>query len=497
MSKKQRRRLAFRVFCSLTVGSLVGMITNGYREKAVENGELIGINAIDMYETIYINDDDSVYVSVPNSVRKYLIDNCLLSTELLQPGLDNVDKAITNYTLRRLKTIEVSASDTFDYSFLDYCTNLKKIVIKDPHFLTVEEEMQIEKYGLEVEIEIDSNTIDHMALMDSVHFLSFSNLNLTFGKTKEEEVEILDKYEPLLRRHLGNEKVEELKSIDKWLDEIKDSLGILPEDDEYSKVLKISYYLAKHIIYDPNVNDNMLDDDSNSLVHEYNEHPLSKLKEQTDKVGIDGLVYGICINYATLFNALCIKCGVNSIRVTGDVDYFSGHAWNKVIYTEDIKYEDALSSPLLYHEGECEEYDITNFVQNYSQVLPDLEDACFSDNETKRNNDRYVLTNILSNVTNLSLMGIETDDAYVGTAKKVERLLNADVAGERVVYTAEELKEIKNKLLESYGITGLMFLLTALSGLYLGKKLAYGIIDGPKIVDDIEQDEAKKKTLEL
>ena len=126
-----------------------------------------------------------------------------------------------------------------------------------------------------------------------------------------------------------------------------------------------------------------------------------------------------------------------------------------------------------------------------SQILSELEKACYSDDEIKKSNARYILQNVLG------MYRLEPDEEFKNNTKKIERLYNEAVAGERVVYTAEELKDIWNKLLESYATTGFVILLTAAGSIYLGKKLAYGIIDDPKIVDDTEQNEAKKKTLEL
>lgn len=438
----KKRKALFRtlVFTSGTIiGSLLGC---AYHQNSVDQGLLLSNDAIKNYS--FNADEEFEYVSVSPSIRNWLVDNNILNEELSSTE-ENIEKGINTRTLSKLTEIQFSAVDTNDYSFLNYCTDLRTLKISEPFLLSDKEIDLLNSFDYDIEIVLDSKSVDYLSFSD-VDLNKLNNWKFVLDSTKEEEVVLLDKYESKLIESLGEEEVNSLKELNSWLDEIISKLEISSTDDEYDKVLKISYYLCSHLTYDVDVaSTDDFDIKHVKLSNKYNRNPLLSLKEQTDENGIDSNMIGICINYATLFNTLCRKCDVKSIRVTGDRDdYGIGHAWNKVIYSNNIFYKDCY---VIYSDNHEYEYDITSFDATNNEFLyKELYDSCYSDNYNIKNNSKLNISGTLEPIFKL-----ESDEEFIDKDKRVElKMYNEKVENKKVEYTAEELESIKNKIKMTY-----------------------------------------------
>ena len=133
-----------------------------------------------------------------------------------------------------------------------------------------------------------------------------------------------------IKHNISNEMIDYIKAMDEMYDSL--NLDNLNEND---KVKTITSFIINHIECDY---DAMNDDE---MIYEYNVNSIMH--------AINGK--GVCINFAMLFQALCLRAGINSYMIT---DY--EHAWNLVAIDNKYYYIDATNMNQLYS------MDITNLL---------------------------------------------------------------------------------------------------------------------------------------
>ena len=232
---------------------------------------------------------DNVYFNnskcIPNSVNSIKLLSCTcLDDEFRVPyntsNIDIVNSFINNISLKnpeRLKTFNYYSESVLDLNILKDC---------DLDILNIMGSPNVKNSSVLSTIKCDKLFIDDSA---------------SIWLTQEQYNEI-EKNRDFFDRPVY------LENNCKKLDEIS---NILKSISEESTIEEIENYILDSLEYDENIYNNSL------LPKYYNTFPILSIING-DK--------GVCVNYASLFQALANRCGIESYVMTN-----CEHAWNKVI----------------------------------------------------------------------------------------------------------------------------------------------------------------------
>ena len=126
-----------------------------------------------------------------------------------------------------------------------------------------------------------------------------------------------DSYKEIKDNHKFFDRPFYLEDNIKKLDELSDSLKNISEN---STLEEVENYILDNLEYDESIYNNPL------LPKYYNSFPILSVIDSNK---------GICVNYASLFQALANRCGIESYVISNE-----DHAWNKVIIDGKERYID-------------------------------------------------------------------------------------------------------------------------------------------------------------
>ncbi len=194
----------------------------------------------------------------------------------------------------------------------------------------------LEELFIASDVILDCNIFKDCKNLKSLTILMCSNIRnaSVLGLLPSLEKVILDEYSSIwldnntLKNLPITEDTDVLQLLD--LNEKLDSIAskLVPDKSisDEDKIKAVIIYVLEKLKYDQqSIDDKYIDEDS-TLVNHYNRYPLSTSIEGDD---------GICINYASLFQALCNRVGIESYQLLNDV-----HAWNAAkVNNEYIGYD--------------------------------------------------------------------------------------------------------------------------------------------------------------
>lgn len=290
------------------------------------------------------------------------------------------EEPITTTDLQKIDYLFLSVEDGDDLSWLQYCTNIRELIINfktdnipDFSFLqslnnlesfsvscfpNVYNDFSNEKFSFLHQCQsvknlyilgfenIEPGFLESLTNLDKITLSDCTNQNLDYSKLtflKELDFSNTDPYD--LPVFFTNEEYNILKSngvnvtssnniersleIGNRLDNIVNSLGITDSDTEQQKLDKILIYVLENLEYDEAVSQALLNNEEHT--------------DLTKSFYTEGNLYGalekdsaICGNYSALVSALCKRVGIDNYFLISN-----NHAWNLVDIDGTDYYVDA------------------------------------------------------------------------------------------------------------------------------------------------------------
>lgn len=257
-----------------------------------------------------------------------------------------IENEIDSNKLSKINILTINLENQQDLYYLRYCTNLKYIEIYNAQSLTdlmIEQLNQLDlkeinlyfdrTYALKhIQEKFDMNRFKDKSKIKTVKFCNYNN---------SPEVDSIIFFEYLSNYDGCDIDIFKYEKLNNRLNEIINSLDL--DYDSYNNIdnlFKITKYVLSKIEYDKDV-------------HEYNEQnkkitmftPIYRKTVKYNKKSIsevekkEGVVSGICTNYADEVLALSVKGNVCINTVKGEYEDI-GHAWNIALFRDYMFYFD-------------------------------------------------------------------------------------------------------------------------------------------------------------
>lgn len=268
-----------------------------------------------------------------------------IDEDLIQPLYNNDFNSINYDKFSKITILSVDMATTYDLGFLKYCTNLKKIEIKNAQLLNdlhIDElnETTIKEYILI----FDKNSVikDIKTGFDLNRFLHKEYIKkVTVENSTNEETDSIILYEYLKNIEGSNLNIK-YEELNNKLNSIINSLELSSYQDNVMDFIEIINYMIIHFNYDEQVKNYMEEHKSlkkyskiyNKVVN-YNRNSLDPIFDVNDINSVDI----ICGNYASILSSLCLKSGVECYEIEGYYDGV-GHGWNIVKFENNYYYVD-------------------------------------------------------------------------------------------------------------------------------------------------------------
>lgn len=329
----------------------------------------------------FYSDNVEHLAEIPSAVRYSLYNSGYIEgkeSASFIPGEDKVDDNITTELLNSISYLSIDLSINDDLSFLKYCNNLTTLLISNAECLTKDQLKILQSLNLyQIGLYFNNPMLHKDEGFDLSYLKDIPSITAYLYATEElEAITLINMFKDTKGAKVkleinGNYSRDDLLRIDSELDKIVDSLNITDKDSEQDKLYKVINYINRKIRYDQDVAnylDERTDDkDAYSLLSSYyNRYDLSSIifddKEVTD---------GICINYANLFDIICLKVGLKS-RVISGVNDISGHAWNVYYQGDEKYYVDLTSVDLSYINEKITQYLNTDSTEVKEKISKDI-----------------------------------------------------------------------------------------------------------------------------
>lgn len=288
--------------------------------------------------------------------------------DLIEPLLNEDYSSINTSKFAKIDVLSVDMARVGDMQFLDYCTNLEKLEIKNAQLLTDSHIDCLNQADIkEYHFFFDRNyVLGHMAegadFSELLHPEYIKTISFMDNICQEElDSIILEKY--LNSLYTLDTVDSKYNFVYSQLTDMVKNLSLDQNDSELMKFLDISNYVVDYLYYDPEIRQYL---ENNSDVNKFNKE-YKKIKQYNQKsltavVGNHNSVStpAICANYSSLLSALCIQNNIEIYRISGTLNG-SNHAWNMVKFQDNYYYVDLTQLDLLdgYH----------NIVNNYKNEL--------------------------------------------------------------------------------------------------------------------------------
>lgn len=331
MSKYKNKVLVYRLLYCLagfTMGGTIGYVED-YKENKIET-----------------------VASIPETVAKYINNTEQKIKE---------DSSITYQRLSKLIKITINAAEVDNYDFLEKFPNAVDLVIFNAEYLTDNDidainNSQVGRVHLNFQLDnvysIKENKFDlsrfyeqiiltnsENDMQSEIYNIIFFNYLLNYNEEMFLYKDYYNKYSSLNKKL--DEMIDnyEINKYDSYYEIESDArkYNLIPIDNNAEKIYKIAKCICDKIVYDEEVKTDLQDnkmDETTEKNNNYNKYCISKILDNDSKE-----VEGVSINYASLFDILCYKSGINSKIISGIADQIE-YYWNEVDNNEKFDFID-------------------------------------------------------------------------------------------------------------------------------------------------------------
>ncbi len=282
-----------------------------------------------------------------------------LDDDLIKPLADGEYDDISMDKFAKIDVLSIDMAEIYDLEFLKYCSNLKKIEIKNAELLT---DLHINQLN-------QTDIKEYYFFFDRNYVLGHMNEGADFSKLLHPEYikklcfmdndaqEELDSI--IFRKYLNSlyTKGTVSSAYDflyyQLIDMVK-NLNLDKSQNDLIKFIDICNYVVDHLYYDPEIGQYLATHSDVSKcskeykkIRTYNDNSLTSVAGSQNSEEVPA----ICANYSSLLSALCIQNNIEIYRISGTLDG-SGHAWNLVKFQENYYYVDMTQLDISddYHE---------------------------------------------------------------------------------------------------------------------------------------------------
>lgn len=378
-------------------------------------------------------------------------------TDDLFEAVSNGDLENINYdALKNIKSLRIDMTDSNYFDNLKYFTRLNRIEICNSQLLTDDDIELLNSLPLdEISLYFDRNYVlkNINNKFDLNRFRDKKIIkNITFNSTTaNEEIDSIILLEYLINYDYCNLDLIKYELINNSLDNVIKEIEITDKPNDFMNLLKIMRYISKHVHYDEDIL-KYTKEHSYTLpiskkyweILDYNKKSISKVVsnyENSDKPAI-------CINYADLTLALCIKANISCNSVSGK---YNGeeHSWNVVDITD---YSNELSPKTESYYLDTTWFDTNLELKNFTEDY--LNNVSMTD-----------LKELKSNI-------LITRGGYIGSSYDINRKYDSYLSGELTDGKIDNIYGTRVNQFRVFGFNALYSILVyeGLAGLYTLKQ---------------------------
>ena len=354
---------------------------------------------------------ESSFIPVSNDVRNSIYkENPKFSDENgYNYSAKETDECLTKQSLDLVETLSIDLENKENLSFLKYCDNLKSLTINNAQFLNDEYIDIIDNLDLEqLNLYLSSEHIDVSGLKTNSCFkkLKCDNIYVGFDCIFDTELKNYMLYlwgkKVLDNRDFEYVDKEKYQNIDDAIDNLMKATNIKKEKKDEDTVMNAVLGVCNYFVYDEEADifseANFDSSDSVDKLFYYNVFDLSSSL-------LDNGNTGVCVNFASILNAILYKLGIESY-VLGGTSEGIPHALSIVKINDEWKYIDSTYLNDRFEAGDL------GYVEYY----------CSTNNRDKNKNYNALKNNVLNKQAEESIKSITPDISIEDLTKEEHQI---------------------------------------------------------------------------